>query len=420
MARKKKPLRKPTAQHSYHDILDGTAKLFRKDNSGDVWQFQMWIADEKRHLRRSLKTTDLKTAVDRGTDLYLQTYSDIKTGRKIFGITLKELVDAYLNWRLEDVEHGNIKKSRHSTMSSQLKHLVSFKGASTKIASLDRGSCYEYAKWKLKTYPNTKKITIRNEQSTFASVFSYGYRVGYSHIDTLDFRKLVLKETDISRRSTFTLSEYDKLLRTLRSYVSKKQCPDEKERLERLLVRDAILIASNTMLRVGEKRQLRWGDILNIEKIFDDEEQEVSIVTLQVRGEISKTNRTRKVPVRGGQYFERIRERAIYTEPDDFIFSAVGERAMPRKQFWYNHWKVIMEMMGIPDYKTRNLTWYSLRHFGITCRIRAKADLIDIAQLAGTSLSHVEDTYGHWDVSMLKNASMKNFSFGAYGISHKD
>ena len=79
-----------------------------------------------------------------------------------------------------------------------------------------------------------------------------------------------------------------------------------------------------------------------------------------------------------------------------------------------------METMGIPDYKEKKLTFYSLRHFGISCRIRAKADLIDIAQLAGTSLSHVEQTYGHWDVSMLQTASMKNFSIGTYGISHKD
>ena len=109
MTRKKKSLRKSTAQHSYHNILDGAAKLFLKENSGDVYQFQMWIAEEKRHLRRSLRTTDLTTALKRGTDLYLETYSDVKTGRKIFGITLKELVDAYLKYREEDVQNTNQK-----------------------------------------------------------------------------------------------------------------------------------------------------------------------------------------------------------------------------------------------------------------------------------------------------------------------
>jgi len=41
------------------------------------------------------------------------------------------------------------------------------------------------------------------------------------------------------------------------------------------------------------------------------------------------------------------------------------------------------------DDKQRNLTWYSLRHFGITCRIRAKVMLSDISQLAGTSIAHI-------------------------------
>jgi hypothetical protein len=38
------------------DILSGKASIFRVKNSGDVWQFRMWIAEEKKHLRKSLRT----------------------------------------------------------------------------------------------------------------------------------------------------------------------------------------------------------------------------------------------------------------------------------------------------------------------------------------------------------------------------
>ena len=44
----------------------------------------------------------------------------------------------------------------------------------------------------------------------------------------------------------------------------------------------------------------------------------------------------------------------------------------------------------------------------------------DIAKLAGTSTSHVEDTYVHYDDDMLRDASVKNFTVDAYGISYKD
>jgi len=406
-------------QHSNHEILGGKAKIFRVPNSGDVYQFQMWIPEEKKTLRRSLKTKDLETAVKRGEELYLQTFSDVRSGRKLFGITLKELSDAYVKWREEDVALGNITKGRVVTIKSQMKHFLDYKGHQTKLAELDRNSCYEYELWRVQRTPTTKKVTIRNEQSTFNHMMKYAYRVGYSHIDTLDFRKIVIKGADISRRDTFTLDEYDRLVRYMRTYVSKKECPDEKARLERLMVRDAILVASNTMLRVGELWALKWKDILRIEKIFDEDEKEMSLVTINVRAEIAKTRKQRRVPVRGGEYIERIRARAIYTDPEDFIFCGVGKRTKQGNNFWYDHWAVLMAAIEI-DYKERNLTWYSLRHFGITCRIRAKVMLSDISQLAGTSVSHIETHYGHYDDDMLRQASIKNFTVDSHGISHRD
>ena len=56
-------------QHSNHEILGGKGKVFRVPNSGDVYQFQMWIPEEKKYLRKSLKTKDLETAMKRGEDL---------------------------------------------------------------------------------------------------------------------------------------------------------------------------------------------------------------------------------------------------------------------------------------------------------------------------------------------------------------
>jgi integrase len=406
-------------QHSNHEILGGKGKVFRVPNSGDVYQFQMWIPEEKKYLRKSLKTKDLETALKRGEDLYLQTFSDVKSGRKLFGITLQELSDAYLKWREEDVALGNITKGRLGTMSSQMKHLLAYKGHQTKVSELDRNSCYEYEVWRMQQFPNTKKVTIRNEQATFNAMMKYAYRVGYSHLDTLDFRKMVIKGADISRRDTFTLEEYDRLVRYMRTYVSVRACPDETERMERMLVRDAILVASNTMLRVGELWNLKWKDILRIEPIFEGDVRKISLVTINVRAEISKTRKGRRVPVRGGEYIERIRARSTHTSPEDFIFCAVGKEIKPRAHFWYEHWAVLMAAIDI-DYKKRNLTWYSLRHFGITCRIRAKVMLSDISQLAGTSISHIESHYGHYDDDMLRQASIRNFTVDTYGISFKD
>jgi hypothetical protein len=54
----------------------------------------------------------------------------VKTGKKIFGITLGELIDQYLEWRREDAEVGHITKERVVTLQSQLKHMVAYKNKS--------------------------------------------------------------------------------------------------------------------------------------------------------------------------------------------------------------------------------------------------------------------------------------------------
>lgn len=69
----------------------------------------------------------MQTALERGKTLYHETYSDMKTGKKIFGITLGELIDQYLEWRREDAEVGHITRERVVTLQSQLKYIAAYK-----------------------------------------------------------------------------------------------------------------------------------------------------------------------------------------------------------------------------------------------------------------------------------------------------
>ena len=98
LRKKRIRVNKGTKISQNHDIFGGKGQILRVPQSGEVWQFRMWIADEKKYLRRSLKTKDFETAVKRAEEMYLQTFSDVKSGRKLFGITLKELSDAYIKW----------------------------------------------------------------------------------------------------------------------------------------------------------------------------------------------------------------------------------------------------------------------------------------------------------------------------------
>ena len=86
---------------------------------------------------------------------------------------------------------------------------------------------------------------------------------------------------------------------------------------------------------------------MKIEHAFDSEEKPVELVTLNVRGETSKTGNSRRIIVRGGQYFLRLRERAIHTNKDDFVFVSIGGNKRLAKQKWYSHWGNLMNGIDI-------------------------------------------------------------------------
>ena len=400
-----------------YEILGGKAQIFRVAKSGDVWQFKMWVKEEQKYLRKSLRTRDFDTAVIRAEEKYLKTYSDVSSGRKIFGMSLGELVTEFIAWRADDVDAGIITKGRLGTIKSQFKHVTNFKSDKLKISELDRNSFYDYGVWRKKNFIGTQSVTIKGEQSTINQMIDYAYRKGYAHFARFEFRKITIKKDQIGRRSVFSLQEYDALWRFMRTYSSKKHCADEALRNERLMIRDAVLIASNSMLRVGELWQLRWRDIVGIKTIYDEEEKAVNLVTINVRAEISKTRTSREIICRGGEYFERLKKRSEYTDVNDYIFSSAtdGTKRISRTK-WYAHWQSLMKGIDIEDYTERKLTWYSLRHFAITCRIRSGVSYLDISHMAGTSVANIESVYGHWDTGMKETAAMKNFAIDKSGI----
>jgi len=400
-------------------ILGGKGFIYRVNASGDVWQFRMWIPEEGKHLRKSLRTRDFDAAKERAEKLIFETYSDVATGKKIFGVTLQELVDAFLVWREKDVVTGDITKERLGTIKSQTNRLLEYKDGNLKVSELDKNSLFDWAQWRRTEY-DAKKVTIRNEQATINQMIDFGYREGYCHFPRFDFRKISITQDEIGKRDVFSLQEYDNLVRYMRVYTSKKECPDTNLRKERLIVRDAVLIASNTMVRVGELWGLEWRDIVSIDKTVDENGLYISLVTLNIRAEISKNRKNRRVVARGGEYFERLRKNSTHTQPNDYLFCAVGGTQQLERRKWYLHWKNLMQGIGVENYQDRQLTWYSLRHFGITCRIRAKVPYLDIATVAGTSATHIENHYGHYDDDMLKSTALKNFTVTTSGLVFKD
>mgnify|MGYP006144508113 CR=1 FL=1 len=75
----------------------------------------------------------------------------------------------------------------------------------------------------------------------------------------------------------------------------------------------------------------------------------------------------------------------------------------------YYHYAQLMRLADITDWKERNLTYYSTRHYGITKRLQSSANPLTLSKVCGTSLKHLTETYYHVDLREQEQAAISYF-----------
>ena len=79
-------------------IFGGKANIYT--NEYGVWQFRVWLRNENKYVRKSLRTKVKMYAIEQAEELYIEIRNEQKKGRKYYAITVKEAVDDYLKIRL--------------------------------------------------------------------------------------------------------------------------------------------------------------------------------------------------------------------------------------------------------------------------------------------------------------------------------
>ena len=279
----------------HHEILGGIAHIYQVKKSGEVWQFRMWLSNERKHYRKSLRTRVFRDAMTSAEKLALELRVNIETGKKVFGITVLELFDFYIENREKDIGEGDgtITLGTWKMLKYKIQHGVEMLGHDTKVANVRQADLEDYRQ--RRTQERSVGVQqILNEQSQLNAMFKYAYRKSHIPFEKLNFRKIKILKDEIGRRDTFSMDEYNRLIKFMRKYVSKKHCPDDEERLERLIIRDYVFISTNTCARVGEIRQMRWKDVLDFKTKLDSKGKEVEMVKVRIRAETSKSKISRE------------------------------------------------------------------------------------------------------------------------------
>ena len=218
---------------------------------------------------------------------------------------------------------------------------------------------------------------------------------------------------EIVRRQTLTNEEYNGLIKTMRRLCSEKHSRNEVELTWRKLTQIFVLVATNSGLRVGEQKQLRWKDV-QVEMHKDKDGNTVKLARIVVRAATSKVRKERTLLCRSGQHFERIEEIFGKRSAEDLVFSMDGKRIINLKTL-NKYFRAMLEAAEIRDVVGRGIVLYSLRHFMITQRIMAGLGYRAIADMCGTSVTMIEKTYWHLNDEIRLTSALADYRRGEDG-----
>ena len=387
------------------DIYDGGVRIYKTEKSGDVYQLSMYIKDERRYVRKSLKTKDKQIAIGIAKKEFISYQSKIESGEKIFSITAEELAIKYLEYIEKQVQENQLSVRRQSNIKTFTKHYLDFVGKKTKIQNIDKNKFEEYRSYRQGKKKDIRMGVVQNESTTIKQIYKFAKNKGFIQQNyELDFGKFKVDKNE-SSRVAYEVKDYKQLVDVGMYWykkVSDLHVKREEEIYYRRTIRDFIVLMGNYGFRTQELLLLKWNDIT----IHDDE-----TVTIRIRKENTKVRKERKIRGRRSDVFERRMNYSKYIDSDDYVFSRFSKKDVMTKTLLYDYYNTLLKEVKKEheDFEEQDL--YSLRHFFITSHlIASKISVYDLAKYCGTSLQQISNTYDNVKMEEISK-KMLSYSF---------
>ena len=380
-------------QQEQINLYHGDVKLFRRQGGG-VWQVKIWIKEEQKYLRKSLRTRDEDLARRFAEDEYISVKASRITGQKIFKVALHTIID---EWLVEQRKTVGISKTlgRYQAIVSQTNWLKKFiKDPNYKIEDIQPSLFVDYYGWRKSKRSEVVNSTLVNEKATINSIFKFAIRKGYlSVIFQAEFPPL-LKSSN--KREALTVEEYRKIYR----YMRTKEFLDERDTLKvRHFIRDFTMLLANTGLRFGEARRLKWKHC----KVVRGKDEKKKLSEISLSAEMTKNRKARVVQGMRGDVLERIKSYSNYTKPNDFVFVDNNSGNELSRDYYYRAWKFMLKNTGL-DMGVKEITYYNLRHTYATWRLYAGVSSRALCENLGTGLKYLEEHYGQMQTKMMRDS----------------
>ena len=382
-------------------IFGGKGFINRNARSGQVWQYQQWIKDEKKYIRISLKTTDREIATELAEKKFTETVGQIYSGEKIFSVSAQELVEKYLEALQRRVALDSIRATFVTTIKSHLKWYLAFVGHSTKTQGLKAEKFKNFVDYRRQQNSKIRLRSVSDCQKAISAM--YGWAIEEGLLSQKSFPKWSEFRIPIAegKRQGIEIDDIRKIAAVSRWWH--KKSITEQSKYERQHLHNFIVIQSWYGFRTGEVRSLCWNDV----KFRSDGHAEV-----RIREENTKHGKGRKCLGRA-DIFRRIQSYSKYTSATDHVFSSFASGKKWQTKAFYSKWRELVHEIKkkYPAYNTEK-SLYDLRHFYISSRLRAGDSPWLISKYCGTSAEMIAKHYDHVsDEQVSKKILSKRMKF---------
>lgn len=406
------------------ELYEGELLVFKRANS-PMWYLRIYVAKEKKYYQKSCRTKSKFNAIDYAKAQYKEIQQKVSKDEKVFTITLSEALEGYDLQEEERVKRGLIGATWKYQKEVYLRgKFTEYFGSDTQVNQISEDELEKYINERMSILK--RKQTVKQEITIIKHLFStFLIRRGYVYkMPAMPEFRIRYKDT-AKREDTFTNKEYDKLVRFMREWVKKKNVSKvriavgsyanrkgkEKKMVDwewqqechrRILLRELILICSNTGLRVPKEiMSLTWGDVrVTEEEVEGSYNRSKKVIQYVAKVNIGSDMKTGMRVVTGvaGQYFMRLKkyyeeEFDVKPKDTDIVFMDMFGRNKGKvfeRHSFYRLWK---ELMEIAEMNRILFTPYCLRSFYITQSILNKFDLLLLAKNCGNSIDTIMKHY---------------------------
>ncbi len=371
----------------------GEVVLYKRGDS-NRWQARFKLKDLKWH-RLATKQQNLQYAAQTACEAYDRARflfeANVPISSKRFDVVARLAID-----EMEaQIASGNGKSVYNDYITVTKKYLIPFFGCYN-LNSIGYEELQKFGTWRVKTMGRSPVLsTVTTHNSAMNRVFDIAVERGW--IAQAQVPKLKNNGKKGTAREAFSLSEYKSLTSYMPSWIDKAHT--EKSSQMRRLLRDYILVLSNTGIRHGtESMGLKWRDI---EWIVKDGER---YLQLTVSGKVGK--RTAIARHNTETYLRRIQERTPNIA--QLTFDALLKKKLNQKVFVLEDgtetnslagtFRILMRESGLDkDRETKEKrSLYSLRHtYAHMSILNESMDVYTLAKQMGTSVKMIEQHYGH-------------------------